>query len=525
MTNGPSNIQRKGSTVMIAFIACLMFLWPSLLNRGPIFFADSLPYLQGAATGFEAMLGIETPWADADKSPEAQAIKDTSLTDVPQAVSSQNEKRYVVSTARSPWYGSTLYLGMLVGGSTLALLIQIISVVIAIVLTTRMVVPKNHALIAVLATAILATPIAVFACLFMPDVFTGIAILAVVNLIAFGHRLSRSMQLIWFILLLGAMLFHTSHFLISVVLLPIGIIIAYWITKRIPVTALFVIICALIGTAGAQSGFGRLVEKVYGEPPMRPPFLSARIIADGPGYKYLQKTCPTNGYALCAYLQNMPIELSQAGAAPWYSDVFLWSDNPKTGAFNIADTSVRRQLSDEQISFTIDVLRHDPIALIKTSVSNGVQQLYWASLDELKYDVGFGESLAQENDAFGLGEVENTRLYQGVFPFRSLDILFLSSAVISLIIVLRTLLKLRNHPRQMATPATNISNEQSNAPANELGLFLILILAGVILNALITGVLSGPHDRYQARVIWLIVLSATLAIAWFKTNAPKTGHS
>jgi hypothetical protein len=36
---------------------------------------------------------------------------------------------------------------------------------------------------------------------------------------------------------------------------------------------------------------------------------------------------------------------------------------------------------------------------------------------------------------------------------------------------------------------------------------------GVLLNAAVCGVLSGPHDRYQARTIWLVpLLAAGLAL-------------
>jgi hypothetical protein len=39
-----------------------------------------------------------------------------------------------------------------------------------------------------------------------------------------------------------------------------------------------------------------------------------------------------------------------------------------------------------------------------------------------------------------------------------------------------------------------------------------IIFIGVVLNAAICGVLSGPYDRYQARVIWLVPFAAALAL-------------
>jgi len=37
------------------------------------------------------------------------------------------------------------------------------------------------------------------------------------------------------------------------------------------------------------------------------------------------------------------------------------------------------------------------------------------------------------------------------------------------------------------------------------------IVVGVVVNAVVCGTLSGPHDRYSARVLWLIPLAALLA--------------
>jgi len=45
-----------------------------------------------------------------------------------------------------------------------------------------------------------------------------------------------------------------------------------------------------------------------------------------------------------------------------------------------------------------------------------------------------------------------------------------------------------------------------------IGGFIALALLVLPLNALITGGLSGPHDRYQSRVMWLPPLLAALAI-------------
>jgi peptidoglycan/LPS O-acetylase OafA/YrhL len=46
--------------------------------------------------------------------------------------------------------------------------------------------------------------------------------------------------------------------------------------------------------------------------------------------------------------------------------------------------------------------------------------------------------------------------------------------------------------------------------AAALALFVLLVLAG---NAVICGVLSNPHARYQSRLIWLAPLALAVALA------------
>lgn len=51
------------------------------------------------------------------------------------------------------------------------------------------------------------------------------------------------------------------------------------------------------------------------------------------------------------------------------------------------------------------------------------------------------------------------------------------------------------------------------------------ILAGVVLNALYCGVLSGPHDRYATRVQWLLPLTAMLILAHLLTRHDRARNS
>jgi hypothetical protein len=40
----------------------------------------------------------------------------------------------------------------------------------------------------------------------------------------------------------------------------------------------------------------------------------------------------------------------------------------------------------------------------------------------------------------------------------------------------------------------------------------IFVVAGIVFNAIVTGALSGPYDRYLARVVWLILFVGLVSI-------------
>ena len=77
-----------------------------------------------------------------------------------------------------------------------------------------------------------------------------------------------------------------------------------------------------VGVAG-EAAFSAAVARVTGFAPVRPPFLSARLVEDGPGLDYLRAHCAGGGasFALCRYRDRLPLA----------SDIFLWSGAPGPG--------------------------------------------------------------------------------------------------------------------------------------------------------------------------------------------------
>jgi hypothetical protein len=86
----------------------------------------------------------------------------------------------------------------------------------------------------------------------------------------------------------------------------------------------------------------------------------------------------------------------------------------------------------------------------------------------------------------------SSRLWQQNFSIAFFSKLTILVAILSLIFIVVTLIK---HWSAISIPQK---------------LFCFVIFSGQLANALICGGLSGPHERYQARLAWLIPLVALL---------------
>jgi hypothetical protein len=62
---------------------------------------------------------------------------------------------------------------------------------------------------------------------------------------------------------------------------------------------------------------------------------------------------------------------------------------------------------------------------------------------------------------------------------------------------------------------------RGTAPSKLVALY-VFVITGIIWNAIVTGALSGPYDRYLARVIWLVCFAGLLGLCYVaRVRQPK----
>ncbi|MCO6417803.1 hypothetical protein JYK14_16770 [Siccirubricoccus sp. KC 17139] len=224
---------------------------------------------------------------------------------------------------------------------------------------------------------------------------------------------------------------------------------------------------------------GRLALSPYGAV-----FALSRLVADGPAARTIAARCPAVGWHLCAW----------AGRLPGDSDEFLWSGTGPVWAPRAdgAQPGGPISLAPEAAAILAETLRREPLAVLRAAAANAWRQLLM---------VRVGDTLGPENLAPSVGR----QLALGFPPAEQAR--FAASLQARGVLRAAAAPFLRPHlPLLLAGLGLTLWVAWRGAPTAR-GLAW-LVLLGLLANAAVTGALSGPHHRYQARIAWLLLLPA-----------------
>lgn len=317
----------------------------------------------------------------------------------------------------------------------------------------------------------------------MPDVFTP-ALVICLGLLALAHdRLSRGER--WFCAIVAtiAVAVHYSHLMLgSGLIICLLLLRAVFLPRRRTGGIGWLTLPVLL----AATGWMAVNTIAHGRPTLSPfgsVFLLARVIHDGPGLNYLRNACPQAGYRLCPHLD----------AITGTSDTFLWD----------ADSAMHRAggpklVAEEAGTIVAAAIRADPLKQLAAAGRNSLNQfLAFRTGDGLEAwpaTPGPQPVLDRYFPAAEAAAYQASRQVSGdLFPLaRGLSPLHVGIALLAMVCCLVFAVLLRRDPA---------------------GLFCAAVLLALIGNAILAGALSSVHDRYQARLVWLAVFAAWIAVA------------
>jgi hypothetical protein len=215
-------------------------------------------------------------------------------------------------------------------------------------------------------------------------------------------------------------------------------------------------------------------------------FLEARIMGDGLIKPVLDATCPQAHYKLCAYRNNLPTR----------ADTWLWE--PWVSPFQKLGGFAKRE--PEAAALVAESLKRYPMQNLIMAVKDSALQFFWFQTgdgivpQEWVLNREFKLAIPQQ-----LSDYDHAYQQEGAIWFVPVNIVHVPVAFLALGtlgLLLARAVK-RGEWRNSLLPG-----------------FVLLALIG---NAIVCGVFSGPHGRYQSRMMWLPALSVVL-IVWPKVE-------
>jgi hypothetical protein len=365
---------------------------------------------------------------------------------------------------------------------------------------------KPLRLIAVVALLSVATSLPWLAGQLMPDLFAGLAVLALYLLVfrteplaryervGLAHiavyrteALARWEQIGLAALVAFAAASHNATLAVLVISLAVLVVVRLLFrSELLPWIGLRRAAFALVLGAALVPGANFAVTGQLAWTPGSIAFAFSRLVQDGIVQQFLVDNCRQNDerYKLCTHLYRLPPT----------GDDFLWHQGPD-GAF--AHVGGFLYGGPEMTAIAAKSLVQYPTLHIATALRSTAQQFAM---------VKTGDGLVMWVwDTYGVIErlfpqiilASHASLQRaGVLQFEDLNLLHVPLALASLAL-LPFLLLFAHRRRELA----------------DLGSLAAVVSVGVLANAFVCGVFSGPHDRYGARMVWIATFVVAIAAA------------
>lgn len=446
------------------FLLGMLLLWPALVLGDVFAFNDTISYLRGADTLAYKFFGDHHPFFAVPMMSGVEVMP-----------SSADVGHSMVLYGRSIYFGLFLYSGLLASSLWVPVVAQALAAgALIVALVRHFVDPADQSAFrrACLITFAVAacTPLPFFVCYLMPDLAVGLALPAMALLLVGWERERLIWRYILFALCVFAALAHSTAVALFLLSGSLALLVA-WKTRSayVAIPAALVLLAGLGGLAG-EAVFGAATRITTGAAPVRPPFLTARLIEDGPARRYLAEHCvPDSVFTLCRY----PI----VGTVS--AETFLWDANRPQGGFKALPVADAVAVSKEQFRFALAVAGAYP-AETASGLARGVAHLATnLSMEEFRPEFT-GKRMRADVLFEAVPSGVPLPLMLRVVPWLTGALLL--AAIASLPWVARS---------HMMPDCKRI---------------IFVVLAALIANDVICACLSGPFARYNTRGVWSFAL-------------------
>jgi hypothetical protein len=327
----------------------------------------------------------------------------------------------------------------------------------------------------------LTTALPWLASMLLTDIFAGLSVLSLFILVLYGDKVSATERIALFAFTAFAAATHSATMAVLLGLCCVGWIARPFLHGRIPARHL------ARGTLTIPLGAVMLLSANFalsGQIAWTPGGYSiafARMLQDGIVTQYLREHCGEQHFKLCPYRDNLPET----------ADDFLWSRETvfnKLGRFP--------GMKDEMGYIAVHALAEYPLWQAEEALlATGEQMLKVATGENTDHPTMMHTyGMLREFLPRQLKLVDAARQQVSFLTFGPVNLVHVPAALISTALVFGMLIAAVFRRR-----------------IDEVTLLAATVCLALLGNAAICGVISGPHDRYGSRLVWIAVFTVVIA--------------
>ena len=334
-------------------------------------------------------------------------------------------------------------------------------------------------LMAVSAVLILTTALPWLACMLLTDIFAGLSVLSLFILALHGDKTSTVEKCLLFAFTAFAAATHSATLAVLLGLCCAGWIARPLLGKRIAVSGLLQGSLTIIAGAAMLLSANFALSGQFAWTPGGYGVAFGRMMQDGIVARYLDDHCPELKLKLCPYRNELPAT----------ADDFLWGHS-------MFDELGRFQGLNDEMGFIVQrsLIEH-PLWQAEAALVAAAQQLVDVATGEgtqkwIPHTTGIIERYMPAQVA----PMRAAHQQRGDIDFTVINRIHVPAALVSMLLVVAIL-------------ASAIRRRR----LDDLTLLAATVALALLGNAFVCGVISGPHDRYGARMVWIATLVVLIA--------------
>jgi hypothetical protein len=323
--------------------------------------------------------------------------------------------------------------------------------------------------------------------LLLTDIFAGLAVLSLFLLVLHADRFGAFERAALFVFTAFAAATHNATLAVLT-----GLCVAAWLGRRmfpsrIPFDGALRATLSLIAGAGMLLAANFMIAGKLAWTPGGYGILFSRILQDGIVVRYLNDNCRREPLKLCPHRNALPDN----------GDKFLWGKSVfnQLGRFE--------GLGDEMRHIVLRSLADYPGHHLVAAITSAARQLTLVATGEgVHSDLMHTHRIIEQHLPHQTAFMQTSRQHRGDLSFATVNRIHIPVAYGSML-MLAAFLAYAIWRRQL----------------DEFALLTGTITLAILGNAVVCGALSGPHDRYGARIAWIATFAVLMILMRSLGNA------